>query len=77
MSRQNYLDFRDRADTLEALTAEGGTLVNVADGTGEPERVWAELVAGNYFATLGTAPIVGRGFRPDEDHVEGAALVTV
>ena len=77
VSRQNYLDFRDRADTLEALTAEGGTLVNVADGTGEPERVWAELVTANFFATLGTAPIVGRGFRPDEDRVEGAALVTV
>jgi putative ABC transport system permease protein len=77
VSRQNYMDFRDRADTLEALTAEGGTLVNVADGTGEPERVWAELVTGNFFATLGAAPIVGRGFRPDEDRVEGAALVTV
>ena len=77
VSRQNYLDFRDRADTLEALTAEGGTLVNVADGAGEPERVWAELVTGNFFATLGTAPIVGRAFRPDEDRVEGAALVTI
>jgi ABC-type antimicrobial peptide transport system permease subunit len=39
--------------------------------------VWAELVAGNYFATLGAAPIVGRGFRADEDRIEGAALVTV
>jgi predicted permease len=77
VSRQNYMDFRDRADALEALTAEGGTLVNLADGTGEPERVWAELVTGNFFTTLGTAPIVGRGFRPDEDRVEGAAFVTV
>jgi predicted permease len=77
VSRQNYVDFRDQSDVFEALTAEGFSFVSLVGGTGEPERVLAGVVAGNYFSTLGVTPILGRAFLPDEDLTEGTRLVTV
>ena len=35
--------------------------------TGNPRRVWGELVTGNYFTTLGVRPILGRSFHPEEN----------
>ena len=77
MSRQNYYDFRDRNEVLDAMTAEGWSSVSLAGGEGEPERVTAGVVTANYFSTLGVKPLVGRGFLPDEDRTEGDKLVTV
>lgn len=41
------------------------------------QRTFAELVTGNYFATLGLAPARGRFFSPDEDSTPGAHPVAV
>ena len=71
MSRQNYYDFRDRNEVFDELTVEGWSSVSLAGSEGEPQRVTAGIVAGNYFSTLGVTPAVGRGFLPDEDRVEG------
>jgi hypothetical protein len=35
-------------------------------GNGEPQRVFAEFVSVNYFAALGTRPILGRAFLDEE-----------
>ena len=44
---------------------------------GTAEALFAELVTGNYFATLGLTPARGRFFSPDEDTVPGAHPVAV
>ncbi len=44
---------------------------------GASERMFSELVTGNYFSTLGIRPIRGRYFRPEEDGVPGAYAVAV
>jgi predicted permease len=77
VSRQNFADFRGQNDAFDELTAEGATYANLAGGEGEPERVVLGVVADNYFSTLGVKPLLGRGFRPEEDRVEGASLVAV
>src|SRR4029453_8540764 len=77
MSLKNFVDFRDGNDVFEAMTSEAFATVSLAGGNGEPDRVLAELVAGNYFATLGIKPILGRTFLPEEDRTEGASLVAV
>jgi macrolide transport system ATP-binding/permease protein len=77
VSLKNFVDFRDRNDVFEAMTAEGFATVSLEGGNGEPDRVLAEIVAGNYFATLGVKPILGRTFLPEEDRTEGASLVAV
>jgi macrolide transport system ATP-binding/permease protein len=77
VSLKNFVDFRDRNEVFEAMTAEGFATVSLEGGNGEPDRVLAEIVAGNYFATLGVKPILGRTFLPEEDRTEGASLVAV
>jgi predicted permease len=45
-----------------------------ADGV---ERIYAELVSGDYFSFLGVAPTLGRGFVPEEDAGLGTHSVAV
>ena len=44
---------------------------------GASEALFAEVVTGNYFATLGLTPARGRFFSPDEDGAPGAHPVAV
>jgi putative ABC transport system permease protein len=41
------------------------------------DRVWAQLVAGDYFSFLGVAPVLGRGFLPEEKVQTGRSAVAV
>ncbi len=41
------------------------------------ERVFAELVSGDYFTFLGVTPALGRGFLPEEDASPGTGSVAV
>src|SRR3974377_696183 len=64
----SYLDYRDYRDHLKLLA---GLAVSRrgAGGGGAPdhaERVWGELVSGNFFAVLGVKPVLGRTFLPEE-----------
>jgi predicted permease len=66
-SYPDYLDVRRRTTTLEHVYAR--TLfprdMILGEGAGA-ERVVAEVVTTNYFATLGTRPALGRLFAADE-----------
>jgi predicted permease len=46
-------------------------------GGDRPERAVGQLVSANYFDALGVRPVLGRGFRPDEDSGANAHPVTV
>ncbi len=64
----SYADFRDYRDNLK-LSSLAISLQNNALSLGEGEhaqRVWAELVSGNYFAVLGVKPLLGRFFLLEE-----------
>jgi predicted permease len=76
-SRDNYIDIRDSNNVFDHTATSARIAVNLAGGAGQPERVTAELVSGNYFDTLATFPVIGRGFLPEEDQAAGARLVTV
>jgi predicted permease len=65
VSWQEYEDLRGRLRTFESLMAFRMVPFNV----GEPpqnERIYGQLVSGNYFGALGLTPSAGRFFRADE-----------
>jgi predicted permease len=76
-SALNYRDYRDKNEVFSGLAAHQGIPLNISGGTGDPQQVFGEIVTGNFFDVLGAKPIIGRGFRPEEDRTPGAALVTV
>jgi predicted permease len=64
----SYLDYQDYRDHLKLLAGLAGSRPT-ALAVGEEdraERMWGELVTGNYFAVLGVKPILGRPFLPEE-----------
>ncbi|HKE05411.1 MAG TPA: ABC transporter permease [Blastocatellia bacterium] len=65
-SYPNYLDFRDRNEVLSGLLATRFAGVSLSRN-GNNEKVWGNLVSGNYFDVLGVKPALGRTFLPEED----------
>jgi predicted permease len=65
-SYPNYLDFRDRNEVLSGLLVSRFVSVSLSRN-GNNEKVWGDLVSGNYFDLLGVKPALGRTFLPEED----------
>jgi len=63
VSPADYLDYRSQNKSFEQFAATMSvTAPATLTGNGEPERLTASLVTGNYFEALGVAPALGRGF---------------
>jgi predicted permease len=65
-SYPNYLDFRDRNEVLSGLLVSRIAYMSLSRN-GNNERVWGNLVSGNYFDLLGVKPALGRTFLPEDD----------
>ncbi len=75
----SYPDYRDLATSVpvfDGVAGYTGFMGTVTRGT-RAEPVFGELVTGNFFQVLGVTPIVGRGFRPEEDRTPDADPVAV
>ena len=73
----DYLDFRSQNKTFEHFGASGTSpLPANMTGSGEPERLTASAVTGNYFDVFGVRPALGRGFSL-ENEKSGQDQVTV
>jgi len=66
VSAIGFRDYRDKTKSFDAVAVETGWAANLT-GTGDPERVPASRVSGDYFRVLGVAPQLGRVFGRDED----------
>ena len=75
VSPPDFLDYRSQNKSFEQLAASGSLPLSLNfTGSGEPERLMASGVTGNYFDTFGVAPALGRGFtlaneKPGQDQV--------
>jgi putative ABC transport system permease protein len=69
------LDWRARNGAFEHLAGWANAGFNLSTSR-LPERVDGMRVSWDFFETLGVAPAIGRGFRPDDDH-PGAPRVAV
>jgi predicted permease len=78
ISYANLKDYQSKNEVFSALA--GYTSLRVATlqtGGGASQRMFSEVVTGNYFATLGLIPARGRFFLPEEDATPGAHAVAV
>lgn len=73
-----YRDYRDHLTQLSGLVLARPTSFSLGLED-RPERVWGELVSGNYFAVLGVKAEFGRVFSPDEygDKLGGYPVVVI
>ncbi len=77
VSPPDFLDYRSQNKTFEQFAASGTQPLAVnLTGSGEPERVSASAVTGNYFDTFGVTPAIGRTFTIDNEK-PGSDQVTV
>ena len=68
VSPPDYLDFRSQNKSFEQLAATMSMAMPATiTGGGEPERLMASVVTGNYFQALSVAPTLGRGFSIDNE----------
>jgi len=81
LGRVSYADYealRDRTKSLESLTCYDFFLAGIAARPNQVPRYSLNAgVSGNFFSGLRIQPVLGRGFRPDEDAVEGRDTVAV
>ena len=76
-SYPDYRDLRDHATLLDGLATTQPRPVNIGEGT-HAERVWIEMVSGNYFDVLRVKPLLGRFFTGAErDDAPGGKPVAV
>jgi putative ABC transport system permease protein len=74
----DYADVAARATTLASIAAFAGSDVNVTpDAGGDPFRVATLSASASLLPMLGVEPLVGRGFRPDEDRPGGPRVVII
>jgi predicted permease len=71
-----FIDWRDGAESLEALSVVHGASMNLA-GDGQPERLIGLTVSASYLRVLRIQPMLGRGFLPGEDKPDGDNKVVV
>jgi predicted permease len=64
-SYPDYRDYRDHLKLLAGLALHQPHPLHIGEED-HSQRVWGELVSGNYFAVLGVRPALGRVFAPDE-----------
>ncbi|MGA2047292.1 MAG: ABC transporter permease [Terracidiphilus sp.] len=64
-SYPDFRDFRDRLKLFDGIAVSRPVALSVGRED-HAERVWAELVSGNFFDVLGVKPEVGRLFLPAE-----------
>ena len=77
-SDPNYLDFREHNSSFTDLAAVSFPFPELTlTGEGEPERFNGMACTGSLFTVIGTPPLLGRTFSPDEDAPGSEARVFV
>jgi macrolide transport system ATP-binding/permease protein len=76
ISYPDYVDFRDRNTVFSGLIAYSALPLSLSMGE-QSERIWGEIVTGNYFEVLGIKAALGRTLSSEDDKTPGGHPVTV
>jgi len=71
-----FLDLQREAKTIENVAAYREWIFNVTGGS-EPVQITGALVSGNFFASLGSSPVLGRTIFSEDDQPSGDNRVVV
>jgi predicted permease len=75
---RDYADLRDGVPAFSSLAASSPAKVDVTPpGATDSERMDAELVSANYFATFGAVPAPGRDFESSEEQLVGVGTPAI
>jgi putative ABC transport system permease protein len=66
LSYPDYFDWRAQTHTFSGMAAYAGGGVTLESG-GQAQRLDAQIVSANFFQVLGTAPMLGRDFRWEDE----------
>lgn len=72
----DFLDWRERQTSFEGLAAYEDGTVNLS-GDGDPERFDGAFVSAGTFDLLRVQPLLGRGFRPEDDAPQAPPVVVL
>jgi putative ABC transport system permease protein len=72
----NFFDWKNQNQSFADMAATAPTSFNLT-GDGDPERVTAHAVTGNFFPLFGMQPLLGRSFLPEEDRPGGNKVVVL
>ena len=75
VSYPNFLDWRARSQSFEAMSTFRGYSVNIT-GSDKPENLDARMISADYFKVMRFTPLLGRDFTAEDDQ-PGAPLVTL
>jgi len=76
VSHPNFLDWRERNKTFEAMAATAGTSANLGTA-GQIEVVRGSAVTVDFLTVLGCSTLMGRNFLPEEDKPGGNTRVVI
>src|SRR5437764_10784751 len=76
VSYADLRDWRSQTRAFTALAAFSGYGGNLSDDRSAPQQVRTATLTSNSFAMLGTQPILGRDFRPDDER-KGSERVAI
>ena len=71
---RTFVELQRQSQAFEALSAESASTATVVVN-GEPIRLTGRYVSADHFAVFGVQPMIGRGFRRDEDQAGAAKVV--
>ena len=76
VSGLDFKDWRSRATAFQSMAAYEWEPVNFNGGK-EPEQVIAAGVSRGFFSVMGTGPVLGRTFAPDEERIGGTPVAVI
>jgi putative ABC transport system permease protein len=74
VSYPDFHDWRQQAQSFESIAGFVDSTAVLGGNTGEPERLVAAGVLGDFFAVLGIEPVLGRKFVPAENEVANSRV---
>jgi ABC-type antimicrobial peptide transport system permease subunit len=76
MADPNFLDLREQNHSLQGL-AEFGAGIESVSGSADAKRLMVAAVSKDFFPLLRSAPVIGRGFAPEDQRVGAAPVALV